>query len=75
MNVRPGPSYRLAADLARAGDHPTLCIIATAVGDDSARLAAAHNAFCQGRIHQLAPAAVPDAERTPTCAPTCCPRT
>ena len=41
----PGPSYRLAADLARAGDHPRLCIIATAVGDDSTRLAAAHNAF------------------------------
>jgi peptidase E len=47
MNVRPGPSYRLAADLARAGDHPRLCIIATAVGDDSARLAAAHNAFAK----------------------------
>ena len=28
-----------------AGAHPRLCIIATAVGDDSARLAAAHNAF------------------------------
>jgi peptidase E len=47
MNVRPGPSYRLAADLARAGDHPRLCMIATAVGDDSARLAAAHNAFAK----------------------------
>ena len=47
MNVRPGPSYRLAADLARAGDHPKLCIIATAVGDDSASLAAAHNAFAK----------------------------
>ena len=47
MNLRPGPSYRLAAELARAGDHPRLCIIATAVGDDSARLAAAHNAFAK----------------------------
>jgi cyanophycinase-like exopeptidase len=47
MNVRPGPSYRMAAELARAGDHPKLCIIATAVGDDSARLAAAHNAFAK----------------------------
>jgi peptidase E len=47
MNVRPGPSYRLAAELARAGDHPRLCIIATAVGDDSARLTAAHNAFAK----------------------------
>jgi peptidase E len=45
MNLRPGPSYRLAAELARAGDHPRLCIVATAVGDDSPRLAAAHNAF------------------------------
>ena len=45
MNLRPGPSYRFAADLAGAGDHPRLCIIATAVGDDAARLAAAHNAF------------------------------
>ena len=44
-NLRPGPSYRLAADLARAGAHPRICIIATAVGDDSTRLAAAHNAF------------------------------
>jgi peptidase E len=45
MNLRPGPTYRMAADLARAGDHPRVCIIATAVGDDSPRLAAAHNAF------------------------------
>jgi peptidase E len=44
-NLRPGPSYLLAAELARAGAHPRICIIATAVGDDSARLAAAHNAF------------------------------
>ena len=46
-NLRPGPSYRLAADLARAGEHPRLCIIATAVGDDATRLAAAHNAFAK----------------------------
>jgi peptidase E len=45
MNIRPGPSYRLAAELARAGDHPRICTIATAVGDDAARLAAVHNAF------------------------------
>ena len=44
-NKRPGPSYRLAADLARAGEHPRLCIIATAGGDDAAWLAAEHNAF------------------------------
>ena len=45
MNLRPGPSYLLAAELARAGGHPRICLIATAVGDDSSRLAAAHNAF------------------------------
>jgi len=45
MNLRPGPSYRMAADLARAAEHPRICIVATAVGDDSPRLAAAHNAF------------------------------
>jgi peptidase E len=44
-NLRPGPSYRLAADLAGAGQHPRLCVIATAVGDDATRLAAVHNAF------------------------------
>ena len=47
MNVRPGPSFRLAADLARAGDHPRVCIVATALGDDTSRLAAAHNAFAK----------------------------
>lgn len=47
MNLRPGPSYRLAAELAGASDHPKLCIIPTAVGDDSSRLAAAHNAFAK----------------------------
>ena len=63
MNLRPGPSYRLAADLARAGDHPRVCIIATAVGDDSARLAAAHNAFSKLGFISSHLHAVPDAER------------
>jgi len=45
MNLRPGPSYRLAAELAGAGAHPRVCVIATAVGDDPSRLAAVHNAF------------------------------
>jgi peptidase E len=39
QNIRPGSSYRLAAELARAGEHPRICTIATALGDDSARLA------------------------------------
>jgi peptidase E len=45
QNLRPGASYQLAADLAHAGKHPRICAIATAVGDDSSRLAAVHNGF------------------------------
>ena len=45
QNIRPGASYQLAAELAHAGEHPRICTIATAVGDDSTRLAAVHNAF------------------------------
>jgi peptidase E len=45
FDLRPGPSYRLAAQLARAGEHPRVCVIATAVGDDMSWLGAAHNAF------------------------------
>jgi peptidase E len=45
QNLRPGPSYELAAELARAGPHPRVCVIATAVGDDASRLSAIHNAF------------------------------
>jgi peptidase E len=45
MNLSPGPSYGLAADLAGAGEHPRLCMIGTAGGDDMPRLAAVHNAF------------------------------
>lgn len=44
-NLRPGPSYHLAAQLARAGEHPRVCVIATAVGDDMPWLGAVHNAF------------------------------
>jgi peptidase E len=46
-NLRPGPSYRLAADLAGAGAHPRLCMIGTAGGDDLYRLGALHNAFAK----------------------------
>jgi peptidase E len=45
QNLRPGPTYALAAGLAEAGPHPRICLIATAVGDDPTRLAAAHHAF------------------------------
>ena len=44
-NFRPGPAYPFAAELARAGPNPRLCIIATAVGDDPTWLAAMHHAF------------------------------
>jgi peptidase E len=44
-NFRPGPAYTLAARLARAGRHPRLCIIATAVGDSPAWLTSMYNAF------------------------------
>ena len=44
-NWRPGPAYALAADLAHAGPHPRLCIIATAVGDNPQWLTGMHHAF------------------------------
>ncbi|MGH3473090.1 MAG: Type 1 glutamine amidotransferase-like domain-containing protein [Nocardioidaceae bacterium] len=44
-NFRPGPAYTLAAQLARAGRHPRLCIIGTAVGDSPMWLSAMHHAF------------------------------
>ena len=40
-----GPAYELAARLARAGKHPRLCIIATALGDNPAYLTAFYSAF------------------------------
>ncbi|HEY6429996.1 MAG TPA: Type 1 glutamine amidotransferase-like domain-containing protein, partial [Acidimicrobiales bacterium] len=45
--LRPGPSYRMAADLAGAGAHPRVCVLATATGDDAPRLALMHNALAQ----------------------------
>jgi peptidase E len=45
MNVRPGPAYSLAARQAGAGRHPRLCIVATALGENPAWLAALHHAF------------------------------
>jgi len=46
-NLRPGPSFALAAELARAGPHPKVCILATAQGDSAVRLAAVHNAMAK----------------------------
>jgi peptidase E len=45
QNLRPGPTFELAASLAGAGDHARVCIIPTAVGDDPAHLALLHQAF------------------------------
>jgi peptidase E len=45
LNIRPGPAYTLAAQIARAGRHPRVCIIGTAVGDNPAWLSAMHQAF------------------------------
>lgn len=47
QNLRPGPTFQLAAELSGAGDHPRLCIIPTALGDDASRLAAMHNALAK----------------------------
>lgn len=40
-----GPAYGHAARLARAGKHPRLCVIATAVGDNPMSLTAFYGAF------------------------------
>ena len=50
-NMTPGPYYSMAARIARAGPHPRLCMINTAVGDDSAWSAALHQAF--GRLDMV----------------------
>ncbi len=44
-NLRPGPTFELAAELAQAGPAPRLCMIPTAGGEDTAYLAADHHAF------------------------------
>jgi peptidase E len=42
-----GPSFEYAARLARAGQHPRLCIIGTAGGDDATGLMRCYAAFCR----------------------------
>lgn len=41
-----GPIYRYAADLAGAGEHPRICYVGTAGGDNPAFLQAIYAAFC-----------------------------
>ena len=45
MDWRLGPSYGLAASLARAGDSPRVCIVGTALGDAGDMLLAIYAAF------------------------------
>jgi cyanophycinase-like exopeptidase len=45
LSVRPGPSYRLAAELAQAHSAPRVCIIPTAGGENTLYLSAYHHAF------------------------------
>jgi peptidase E len=45
FDLRPGPIYRYAADLAGAGGAPRLCILATALGDHPGYLTAMYAAF------------------------------
>jgi cyanophycinase-like exopeptidase len=44
-NLRPGPSYQLAAELARAGSAPRICMIPTAGGENPLDISAFHHAF------------------------------
>lgn len=43
----PGPGYQHAVKLARGGEHPRLCLIATGLGDNPAYLSATYAAFGQ----------------------------
>ena len=45
MNLRLGPSYAHAASLARAGEHPRVCVLGTAGGDSADWLTAIYFAF------------------------------
>jgi peptidase E len=44
-NLRPGPTFGLAAELAQAGPTPRICMIPTAGGDNPAQLSVDHHAF------------------------------
>ena len=66
-NLRPGPSYRLAADLAQAGEHPKVCALGHGDGRRPAPARGHPQRVRQDRLPQLASHAVPDAE-LPRCA-------
>jgi peptidase E len=44
-NLRPGPSFAMAAELARAGAAPRVCMIPTAGGENPTYLSAYHHSF------------------------------
>jgi peptidase E len=44
-DAMPGPAYRRAIKLARAGKYPRLCMLATGEGDNPLYLAARYSAF------------------------------
>ena len=46
----PGPVFDLAVELAGAPDHPRLCYLGTATGDDPARLAGVYGAFAGSAV-------------------------
>ncbi|MGY1697428.1 Type 1 glutamine amidotransferase-like domain-containing protein [Geodermatophilus sp. SYSU D00814] len=46
----PGPVFDLAVELAGAPEHPRLCYLGTATGDDPARLAAVYGAFAGSAV-------------------------
>jgi peptidase E len=45
QNLRPGPSFALAAELAQAGPAPRVCMIPTAGGENPTHLSAYHHGF------------------------------
>ncbi len=48
---RPGPVFRYAFDLAGAGPHPRVCLLATAGGDQAGTIARFHQAFDGSGVH------------------------
>ncbi|SCE76684.1 Peptidase E [Micromonospora haikouensis] len=49
-DLRPGPVFELAAELAEAGPAPRLCYLGQAVGDRDSSIAAVHAAFAGTRF-------------------------
>jgi peptidase E len=45
LDLTPGPTFQLAADLAHAGDNPKICFLNQATGDQPDRLLAVYSAF------------------------------